>query len=553
MIRDAATRGERLGFTALVVGLLSPVLAHGLWRPLGHSLGLVGTAQQLTLSALGLGALSFGLRIVGRAWPVGARALLGGLAAITLSATLPLGLAGLGALLPVAGLGAWLLHVLPPRLPEALDGLAGRHRVLATLYALKAAESLVALSRLSVFIGDPRAVNDQVIPGEHFTEVHSCLSAYARANELARQGVANLYADSWWHGSLGLPPLAPGAPNPWAPFELDNFSYPPPFLLLTAPLAPLQGDFLAQRALWFGLNGLLAASGIWAVARWIDGPRAHRVVLLAPLFFASLPALLTLQIGNFHLLSVVLAVMAMVAFDRGRAARGGAMLALTILSKIAPGLLGVVLLVRRRYRDAAITAGFGLVLLGLSAAIYGLDPLRSFVSFVLPRLSSGQAFPFMETDAGIATNMSVFGTPFKLRYFGWEVGDPWIVGKWMSRVYTIGLFGLAIAAARRQGDRRDQAIRWMSLLTLGALQSPFSPAYVLLGLLWATTLLAVEVRRWREGLALAAIWPVLLLTPPGGYVREQVALGLVHTILAVPLLIWLVLRAPRSVDQGAGD
>jgi len=135
-------------------------------------------------------------------------------------------------------------------------------------------------ARLSVFIGDPTAVGYQTLPGEPFTEVHSCLTAYVRASGLARQGVDNLYADVWWWGSHGLPPLPEGVENPYRPFNLDNLSYPPTFLLLLWPLAALDGDFLAQRALWFGFNGLFGAFGLWAVARWIGGPAAHRALLL---------------------------------------------------------------------------------------------------------------------------------------------------------------------------------------------------------------------------------------------------------------------------------
>lgn len=117
-----------------------------------------------------------------------------------------------------------------------------------------------------------------MLPGEKFTEVHSCLSAYVRASELARHGAEDLYADPWYDGSNGLPPRPAGDETPYRPFELDNFNYPPTFLWLTTPLAPLEGDFLAQRALWFGLNGLLAAVGIWVLGRWVG---AHRTLLLA--------------------------------------------------------------------------------------------------------------------------------------------------------------------------------------------------------------------------------------------------------------------------------
>lgn len=545
------TRLERFGFAALAACLLSPVVAHGLWRPLEHLFGSAGSAPQVTWSALAVCVSTAVVRWFCRDRTLGIPLLLGALVAAGLSAGLSLGGAGLGALLPVALTTAWLLHALPARLPPALDGLAGRHRRLALLYVLAASISVVWTARLGIFIGDPAAVDHQALPGETFTETHSCLTAYVRASELARQGVDDFYADAWWHGSLGLPALPAGSEDPWRPFHLDNFNYPPPFLLLASPLAPLDGDFLAQRALWFGLNGLLAAFGLWVVARWVGGPAAHRVLLLAPLVFGSMPFLLTLQVGNFHLAATVLSVLAMVAFDRGRAATGGALLATAILSKVSPGVLGIVLLLQRRVRESVLAAGFGAGLVALTLAVYGPDPIVSFVTVSLPNLSSGAAFPQMDTPAGIATNMSPFGVPFKLELLGFDVGDPWHVGRVVARVYTVGLLLVTVAGARRRGDRRDQAIRWMALLVLAAMQSPFSPGYSTLALLWATSLLSVEVRRARHAVALLALWPAILLVPQGMDPAAQAALSIAQTALTLGVSAWLVVRPPGLAPEPA--
>jgi len=542
----AADRVERTGFATLATGLLSPVLAQGLWRPLEHVLGSAGSAAAITGAALAICLSNAGVQSLLRPRTPWVLLFSGGLVAVVSTATLALGAAGLGALLAVAAASAWLLRWLPPRLPTALDGLARRHPVLTAIYLCFALMSVVSTARVCVFMGDPTAVEDQALPGEKFTETHSCLSAYERASELARRRVDNLYADHWWYGSLGLPPLPEGEPNPYHPFTLDNFSYPPPFLLVASVLTPLDGDFLAQRALWFGLNAIVAAIGLYLVARWIDGPTAHRVLLLTPLLLGSMPFLLTLQIGNFHLVTVALSVLAMAALERGRVASGGALLALTTLSKISPGVLGVGLLARRRAREVAFTAGFGALLLALSTLCFGLDPLRSFLGYALPRLSTGAAFPFIETDAGILTNMSPFGIPLKLSFLGFHVGDPLRLGRLVARVFTLAVLILSVVAARRQGDRRDQAIRWMSLLFLAAMQSPFCPAYATLGLLWATALLSIEVRRLWSGLALVALWPAILLVPPGLAPASQVVLSLAHTSLCVGLSTWLILRAPRG-------
>jgi hypothetical protein len=540
---------ERTGFGALVALLLSPVLAQGLFRPLVHVVGPAGSAERITGAALAIGAL---LALAPRLRPGRApwhSLLLGGLAAAAASLGLSLGLAGLLTLLAVALANAWLAHWLPPRLPAAFDGLARRRPRSTALYALFALLAVVSTARLSIFIGDPSRADLQALPGETFVEVHSCLSAYVRASALVRQGVDNVYDDRWWLGSNGLPPLPAGSENPYRPFALDNFSYPPPFLLLVSPLAPLEGDFFAQRALWFGLNGILLALGLFLVSRWIDGPGAHRALLLSPLFFGSVPILVTLQIGNFHIASVLLSVLAMVAFDRERPAAGGALLALAILSKVSPGVLGVVLLAQRRFRAAAFAAGFGALLLALSVLRFGTNPLVSFLRHALPRLSSGAAFPFMDTESGILTNMSPFGIPFKLRFLGLDVGNPWQVGPHIAHAFTLGLLLLALVTARRGGDRREQAVRWMSLLVLAALQSPFSPAYATIALLWATTLLAAEVRRAREAIALVLLWLLVLVVPPVLSPAARAIQSMVQTALILGVSVWLIVRVPRGVGR----
>lgn len=535
---------ERSAFAAILALLLAPVVAQGLWRPLVHLFGPAGDAASITGAALAVsGAVVLARRLRARRAPIIAPGLGLAVAALaTLAASL--GIAGAVALSCVALAAAFLSERVFPALPASLDGLARRHKVLTALYTAMALFSLTSVARTSVFMGDPTQVDRQAIPGEKFLETHSCLTAYVQADTLSRAGVDNLYDPKWWHGAGGLPPLPPGAPSPYRPFVLDYYAYPPPFLLAMAPLAPLSGDFPAQRALWFGINGLLLAAGLWIVARFIDGPNAHRVLLLAPIFFASLPVLATLQVGNFQIAVVILAVLSMVAFHRRRDAAGGALLAFAILSKISPGVLGVVLLAQRRWRSAASAAAFGLAFFALSAALLGVGPIASFLTFTLPRLGSGEVFAFLDDEPfSILTNMSLFGLPFKLQLLGLDVGDPWALGRALIRVYTVLLTVLAVIVALRDaGDRRNQAVTWMSLLVLAALQSPFAPGYTLIGLLWALTLLATEVTTLRGGVALALLWLGLAVVIPWPDLSLFAIQSILQSTLAVAVSCWLLLR-----------
>lgn len=551
---DWARSVERVAFGTLVTTLLAPVIAHGLWRPLTHVFGAGGRASAVTGASLAIALVVAAAR---RARPEGgplASLGVGGAIAAGASVVLHLGRPGLVTLACVAVVVTLLTRWLFPRVPSSLDGLARRHKALTALYVVAVLASLVATARLSVFMGDPSRVDQQVLPGERFLETHSCLTAYVRADTLSRQRVDNLYADRWWRGSHGYPPRAAGDEDPYRPFVLDYYAYPPPFLLVVAPLAPLDGDFAAQRALWFGLNGLLLAVGLWVVARWLDGAGAHRALLMTPLFFGSLPTLVTLQVGNFQIAVVVISVLAMVAFDTERHATGGALLAFAVLSKLSPGLIGVVLVVQRRWRAVAWTAGFAALLLAASLATLGANPLRSFVTYTLPRLSSGEAFAFLDDEPfSILTNMSPFGLPFKLQMMGLDVRDPWAVARHIGHGYTLALIALAVLAAMRpRGDRRDRAITWMSLLVLAALQSPFGPGYTLLALLWAITLLVVEVRTPRGAVALALLWIGLTVLPPWPSLRLFAAHSALQSALAVAVPVWLIARAPRDGASAGG-
>lgn len=54
---DRSPSLERAAFGALVALLLSPILAQGLRRPLGHVFGPAGSAERVTAAALAIAAI----------------------------------------------------------------------------------------------------------------------------------------------------------------------------------------------------------------------------------------------------------------------------------------------------------------------------------------------------------------------------------------------------------------------------------------------------------------------------------------------------------------
>jgi hypothetical protein len=547
---------ERLGFLGLVALTLAPVVAHGVWRPVATALGAGGDAAHVTAAALGVAiSLLVAFTVIGgrRPWVrAGAGVLTATVLAVAIGSDTKNRVAAAIALLSVAAIVGPIAGWLPERLPPALDGLASRHRRVAVLYAVMGLLCIVQTARLSTFIGDPTRTGSQVLPTEHFLDTHSCLTAYVQGARLAHQRVDNLYDDQHWpdmardHAAALTP-----TEQRYAPFTLDTFAYPPPFLLLASVLRPFEGHYVAQRALWFGISGLLLAAGLWIVVRWIDDERGHRALLLAPAVWLSLPTIVLLQIGNAQASVTVIAMLGMIAFDRKRPVLGGALVSFAILSKIAPGVLAVWLLVQRRWREAAWTAIFGGVWLALSVAAFGAGPLVAFVRYELPRLSSGEALQFLaDTPFNINANQSLFGLPFRLALAGVSIADPWRAARTLGLAFTVVVLVVVTIAGLRRGNRREQACVWLALLTLGALRSPFAPAYVAFGVVWLMSLVALEIRGARAAATLVMLWLLASFQVPLPAAAGAIV-GIPVVLLIDAFLIWIAVRPPETQPQRA--
>jgi hypothetical protein len=86
----------------------------------------------------------------------------------------------------------------------------------------------------------------------------------------------------------------------------------------------------------------------------------------------------------------------------------------------------------------------------------GVDPTMSFFTYTIPRLGSGEVFAFLDDDPfSVITNMSPFGLPFKLQLMGLDVGDPWVLGRRSAADTPSCWSSLAALAAAQIGDRRS--------------------------------------------------------------------------------------------------
>ncbi len=385
----------------------------------------------------------------------------------------------------VAALGvAALLRNRPPLGPT----VAAEPRWLKATCAVAALVALWQVARLAVFMVAPAQSAWSTVPGSEWEVRHSCFTAYYVA--AGNLGARSVY-DTSLYTEPGDDPAKPRRPLRLGPFNVDVFEYPPPFLLLPRALLLLARDFDGMRALWFGLSIAALLVAMMTVARALPPPEGNRAVLLIPLIWAGIATLNTLQKGNVQQVVIAAALLAMLLFERQSFAAGGLLLAFATVSKLYPGMLVLYLLASRRWRAAAWTAGFGVVLLAASLADTGIGPYREFLSH-LSGLLGGEAFPAFRNPAATAINGSVPGLVFKLKLFG-VPGMGFVASKALGWVYTVVLVAVVLTAARRRVQAEDQPLVWLALLTLATLRSPFLPqGYSVFPVLWLLTLVAAK-------------------------------------------------------------
>jgi alpha-1,2-mannosyltransferase len=436
-------------------------------------------------------------------------------------------------------------------LPESLDRWLDReNRKLAALWAAGGLVALVALVRMAVFLADPSQVGCSLIPSQPFLVHHSCLTAYVHGAILSTDPTADVYDMAFVNASDDAPaPLPPTAAG-FAPFHLDAFGYPPPFLLLPRALLLLTHDFFSLRILFGAGTFLLVLFACASAARTLGGEAERRMWLLTPLFMAHPLVLAALQVGNFHLAAVSLCLLCWVALERRRDGLSGALLAAATLAKIYPGLLGVVLLMQRRWRAAGLTALFAAAFCALSVAVLGTKVWHDFLFYHLPKVQSGEALRFMAgTRREIDFNLAPFGIPFKLGALGLS-GWSWPEARRFGDVYTVVVLVLAALAGRNKGSPRHRLTVWLAVVLLASLRSPYAALFVLstMVLLWLP--LVAEVRSRRGLLAFVALCAVFSLPTPSSDPQVTTAVSLLRTLLLYAFLVWAVLRRETAASEG---
>lgn len=401
-----------------------------------------------------------------------------------------------------------------------------QHVVIRVAFALCCLLLLVQTVRAARFAFEPSDPSHAVFPFDTFQQHHSCFTAYFEASRLVRD-VPNVYDEALYRGS----PERHERPD-WQPpadprrtlgvFYVDAYEYPPAFLLLPRIVVALTRDFVAARAMWFVFQLSVVAGGLGVLA-W----HVRRFALFAPLVYLSLPFQISLQLGNFQVLAIVLAMVAMVAMARGHEVLGASVLSFVILAKLFPAVLVLFLLGQRAYRAVLWTLFWAGVWIGLSLVWFGSAPWESFFGYHLPRIESGAAFPQLQIPYAIAINHSVQALPAKLALFGIGSGSARL-GAMLAWGYTL----VPCAAAFALGRSSKSPLAWALALTLATYRSPFLPQdYAGIGPVLVLAFLAAR-SSW-HWLAFGSAFMLLQLQVPWGISHDPILGSLVNGVSQV--------------------
>lgn len=457
----------------------------------------------------------------------------------------------------VCPLAAVVAHSIARRLPEWLDGAVGRFPIRSALWVLLALLMVVQTARLSSWVTDP--TQEWSITTDHpFFAQHMCMGAYIYAADLNRQDVDNVYDQSYYPGLNPNAEVHTTIKN----FQPDDpYQYPPQFLLLPRLAIGLTDDFELIKVFWLFLQALFFGFIGWSVARFIGGQAGLMAAFLLPVLWISFPVLSNLQYGQFHLMSILMAVAAMIWFAQGRHFIGGGLLAFAVLSKAAPGILLIYLIARRRWREVGWTLGMCLVLSLVALAVTGPKPFAAFVNYQLPHLQNGTAFAFAEVwpdfrDIIIAGNQAPFAFIFKLDALG-VPGMTIGLAKTTHLIYTLAVIALAIIAARINGSKQRQLTVWLVLLNLAALISKGAWGdYITIGTLWLLTFMVVEMSStFRLKILMGIMWLFMFIVPGvlplPGLENPDIFISLAGfgMLLLIGFNVWVLLRGFRAQPE----
>jgi hypothetical protein len=256
----------------------------------------------------------------------------------------------------------------------------------------------------------------------------------------------------------------------------------------------------------------------------------------------------------------------MLAFETRRIRLGGALLGAAVVTKVYPGVLLLLLVSQRRWRELGVTliwmAAFGV----LGLALLGPAPYQAFIFHQVPSLLDGSTFDFSDMDDNSRDMMdaiiaSVRTIPARLRILGMTF-LPTQLGPWLGHALGLGILAFVWRARRRTTSRAHSVMLWLALLNLVVLQSPVAFVdYTTAPSLWLLTFVSVEMARnrviaiglWICWLHLATLLGTFPIPDdpsgewPGVMSAAQVSAStLLMTLLILALNLWCAMRTDRK-------
>jgi alpha-1,2-mannosyltransferase len=263
---------------------------------------------------------------------------------------------------------------------------------------------------------------------------------------------------------------------------LAPYVYPPPALLLLLPFSLLPCP--AAQVAWCAFQFLLLLAALGGLARLIGCElRSPLAALLGVSFVLSAPVAELFRWGQFDMVIVALLVGALLAFQQGRPATAGVLLALAAAGKVTPALCLLVLPLRGEYR-------------ALGAAMLTLALLAAW----------SVAFPGPDVCAAWVANLRELATSVPAQ----------IAPQNMSlRGFTLRAFAAAESAS-------GPSVPWLNL----GLPAARVVSHALVGALVLVTLVGLaRSRRWTStSQAVAATVPLMLLISPVTWTHHGVVL-----------------------------
>jgi hypothetical protein len=456
------------------------------------------------------------------------------------------------AVLLLAGL-ALSVRAIAPRLDPVLDGSLRRRPVLATLWIALCLFAAFETARVAAFSLDRGMARHGILATRSVHSLYQTnLLGYVAAS--MQDATVNVYQRYRWKLD------APIADEVTWPFAVTQYQYPPPFLLLPRLFAAVSFVVAHLRPAWFAFEAAAMLYAMIALACWIGGRRGLAVAMLIPAVWAPVATSYNLQVGNFQIVAVAAAIVAMISFHRARSLLGGALLAFVTVSKLAPGILLIELAIERRWRALVALAAWSAAFCAATWMVYGPRPFGDFVHYELPRLSSGEAFVFMRfVPWTICINHSVFAIPLKLEQMSSHAvggvaefalppallisSTSWSIARVLSKAYGLGLLAVvAWTTWRRHGSALptppiERAQRWLAMLYLASLTSGFvHECMAIPTALWLGTLLVVD----RSGPKLQALFVLCFVSANLIQAYDQYLFGK-HATLVFTLAVQLLM------------